>query len=162
MCLVQILWIVTLRTSMTTHGHCRRYAYTSTYRSWKSMQQRCFNPHCPRFENYGGRGIGICDRWRLFSLFWEDMGDRPEGMTLDRIDNDGNYEPENCRWATPKQQRANSRPLPCTVMLTCYSGEKGTKSIPEWSRISGTNLRTIWSRRRKGWTDKECVFGRAA
>jgi len=73
------------------------------------MGQRCTNPNHMAYQDYGGRGIVICRRWRSFENFLADMGERPEGMTLDRIDNDGNYEPGNCRWATPKVQRANQR-----------------------------------------------------
>lgn len=85
-------------------------AFSAEYRSWQSAKQRCLNLANQKYPDYGGRGIRICDRWRdSFKAFLEDMGERPDGRTLDRIDNDGNYEPGNCRWATTKQQGYNRR-----------------------------------------------------
>jgi len=98
---------------MTKHNHARRGRQTGEYWSWCSMIQRCTNPRARSYKDYGGRGIRICPRWRKsFVLFLADMGPRPKGATLDRFpDNDGDYRPGNCRWATPKQQRQNSREL---------------------------------------------------
>lgn len=90
------------------HGYNR----TPTYVSWSAMWARCTNSKLKSYKNYGGRGISVCERWKDFQNFLDDMGARPDGKSLDRYpDNDGNYEPNNCRWATAKEQRANQRPV---------------------------------------------------
>ena len=94
----------------TSHGHTTNGGISSTYSSYQSMMGRCYSPRTNRYENYGGRGIKVCDRWRgQFAAFLADMGERPEGKSLDRIDGNGDYRPGNCRWATAIEQRANRR-----------------------------------------------------
>lgn len=91
--------------STTKHGKTG----TRVHRIWKGMRNRCNNEATPRYKDYGGRGIRVCARWDSFENFYADMGDPPEGLTLDREDNDGDYEPSNCRWATQAEQQANKR-----------------------------------------------------
>lgn len=94
----------------TKHGHARRNKHTREYRIWCGMISRCTLPSNPSFPDYGGRGIKVCDRWlNSFENFIDDMGKCPPGRSIDRKNNDGNYEPGNCHWATPKQQSANRR-----------------------------------------------------
>lgn len=89
----------------TTHGKTKSRAYVI----WKAMHQRCGNPKAMGYQNYGGRGIKICDEWQTFEPFFADMGDPPDGHSLERVDNNGNYQKSNCRWASYKEQLNNTR-----------------------------------------------------
>jgi len=110
------------------------------------MKDRCSNAKNNMFEHYGGRGITVCDRWNnSFSAFYEDMGDPPRKHSLDRIDNDGPYAPENCRWANKRQQANNTR---ANRRIT-FNGT--TKTLTQWARYTGINRATIATRLDSGW-----------
>jgi hypothetical protein len=91
------------------HGHAVGEKPSSAYSRWANMKNRCLNPRADRWDDYGGRGIKVCARWMIFDNFYADMGDPPPGLTLDRRNNDGHYEPDNCYWATRREQRQNQR-----------------------------------------------------
>jgi len=123
---------------------------------WAGMIIRCYDPRKHNFGNYGGRGITVCQRWRdSFYAFCEDMGVRPKGYSIDRIDNDGNYEPGNCRWATDATQCRNRR---SNVMITI---DGVTKNAIDWEQEPGAAGRSVISRRiKQGFNHKEAVFGK--
>ena len=135
----------------TKHGHCCRNKTSKTYQIWHSMIQRCNNPNCKAYKNYGGRGIKVCKGWRKFEGFLQDMGEQPLNLTLDRVDNNGNYCKENCRWATQKEQRRNTR----RNILITINGV--TKCLIEWCEDRKLNYRTVCSRLRYGWTIEEAL-----
>lgn len=98
------------RDAVTKHGHGRDGNHSKTYRAWVHMKERCRNPNCISYPNYGARGISVCERWLdSFEHFLADMGESPRGLTLERVNNDGNYEPSNCTWATRMVQNNNKR-----------------------------------------------------
>lgn len=132
---------------ITTHGHVSGYKKSPTYKSWQSMLNRCQNSKNEYFKDYGGRGIKVCQSWQKFENFLADMGERPEGKTLDRYpDNNGNYSPENCRWATKKEQQNNRRN---SIFLT-YEGK--TQTMGQWEVEKGMCKSTLRSRIIKlGW-----------
>lgn len=125
---------------------------TTEYTIWISMRQRCLNPRNKAYPLYGGRGIAICARWNNFSNFLQDMGPRPApGQSLDRIDNDGNYEPGNCRWATSVEQGANTR----KARLVTLDGK--TQTIRAWEREKGLLSGTVRSREKRGWSLADAI-----
>lgn len=120
---------------------------TPTYQTWSNMKKRCYNVACKDFPQYGGRGIKVCKRWRdSFQAFFYDMGERPKGLTLDRINNNGDYAPENCRWATTREQSLNTSRNVCVTI-----GSK-THTITQWCEILGLDKGVIFSRHHRGWS----------
>jgi hypothetical protein len=117
-----------------------------SYRCWQAIKQRCLNPNNASYRHYGGRGITICERWMNFDAFLEDMGDAPDGLSLDRINNDGGYCPENCRWADKKTQSRNSR----QSRKIAYAGK--TLCVSEWAEVVGIRLTSLRNRLARGWT----------
>ncbi len=125
---------------------------TPEYKTWCTMIGRCHCETNTAYHYYGGRGIVVCDRWRhSFENFLNDMGKRPEGLSLDRIDNDGPYSPDNCRWATRTQQMNNRR---SNVILT-RDGQSMT--LTEWARLLGYNVDAIRKRIKAGWSDERIL-----
>ena len=121
---------------LTTHGMCK----SSEYRIWSHMLERCSNNKAKSFKNYGGRGITVCEKWLTFEGFYEDMGDRPEVLTLDRKNVNGNYEKDNCRWATQKVQqnnRTNNR-------VVTYLGS--AKTVSQWSEEFNIKYKILYDR----------------
>jgi len=125
--------------------HGQANVKTAEYKAWGSMLRRCYNKNSANFERYGGRGITVCDRWREFAAFFEDMGPRPSPQhSLDRVNNAGNYEAQNCRWATRSQQNANTR----VARPIFYRGE--TVPLTVLARRLGIDAKTVVKRLANG------------
>lgn len=123
------------------------------YLAWKNMKSRCLNKNRREYKNYGGRGISVCHQWAdSFETFLKDMGEPGHKMTLDRIDNNGNYEPGNCRWTDMKTQCRNTRDNVYLII-----GED-KKTPAEWAEISGVKTSTLFGRIRRGWSARDAVF----
>ena len=129
------------------HGMTR----TTVHNVWCGMRDRCFKPEGKDYQNYGGRGITVCERWLTFENFLEDMGIPPKGHSIDRIDNDGNYEPGNCRWAPIVVQARNRR---TNVLITAFGK---TKTVAEWSEVCGLERKTLEYRIRVGWDAERAI-----
>jgi hypothetical protein len=131
-----------VKTRCTTHGKTN----SIVYKKWTDMKTRCTNSNTKGFKNYGGRGIVVCERWTKFENFLEDMGDPPENMTLERIDNEKGYSPENCKWATATEQANNKR----NNIKIEFNGK--TKSLRQWADEIGIPKSAISQRLLRGWS----------
>ncbi len=146
------LRVETTRARSLVHGESSGRKHSAEYSSWAGMRERCLNPNNGRFSYYGGRGIKVCKRWDSFNLFVEDMGRKPsKNHSVERINNNGNYEPSNCRWATKLEQCENQR----SNRLVTFGGE--TKTISQWSRLTNINYYTILGRINKGWSSEKSL-----
>lgn len=132
----------------TTHGK----SYAPVYQVWNNMMRRCYEPTNEAYPDYGGRGITVCQRWHTFENFLTDMGEPALGMTIERRANNGNYEPNNCRWATRREQNRNKREH---VYLE-IGGER--KLLVEWAEQSGIQRLTLWHRKfTLGWPESRLL-----
>lgn len=133
----------------TSHG----LTNSAEYKTWTGMKRRCLNKNDPSYDRYGGRGIRICDRWLTsFENFYADMGPRPsDGYSIERIDANRDYEPNNCKWIPMRDQAANKR---SSVRLT-HNGE--THNLKEWSLITGMPYGTMQARHANGWDDERTI-----
>jgi len=136
---------------MSMHGNAKRKNHSPTYKAWANMRKRCNTPSCVQYKYYGGKGITICQTWDDFAVFLADMGQRPDGMTLDRIDTKKGYSKDNCRWANQTMQvrnRSNTR----------YVEALGQRMpIAEWAEKTGLTYYTILLRLRRGLTEHDAV-----
>lgn len=149
-CLGREVWresAARMRAKKGDDGHTK----TPEFRSWRNMLDRCENPKSKSYHNYGGRGITVCADWHQFKAFIRDMGSRPIGTTLERINNDGNYEPSNCKWATAMQQRRNSRQ---NRFLT-FNGR--SQCVVDWAKTMGVPRTLLQNRLHKGWSVEEAL-----
>jgi hypothetical protein len=131
----------------TQHGHSKKGQISKIYQSWTNMITRCTNPKNKSYSRYGGRGIKVCQRWRKFENFLEDMGEMPEGHQIDRINNNLGYCPENCRWATRTEQMRNTK----RNHLITFRGK--TQCLSAWAEKFNIKVQTLESRINKlGWS----------
>lgn len=131
-----------------------RKTETKLFKIWCGMKQRCYSKNVDAYKDYGGRGISICDDWKDdFQAFydWAMANGYSEGTSIDRIDNDNGYSPNNCRWTTRKVQQNNTR----KNRYITYNGE--THTLTEWSEISGIKIMTLWHRLDKGWSIEKAL-----
>jgi len=139
------------RDSASTKMSKHKKSSDPVYKIWTAMKDRCQNPNCKGYDLYGRRGICVCERWQKFENFYADMGDRPDGKSLDRINNDGPYAPWNCEWRDNKGQSRNRRN---NVWLE-FNGKR--QVIKDWANETGLHETTISYRLRQGWTVEEAL-----
>lgn len=135
------------------HNKSTKIRHLPEYRNWHNMKNRCVNPNVPEYKYYGARGIKVCERWiHSFRNFYEDMGPRPSPKhSIDRINNDGDYSPENCRWATQTEQSRNTR---CNHLLTINGI---SKTISEWAEMVGIKQNSLLYRIRRGISPEDAI-----
>lgn len=123
------------------------------YNTWRGMRERCYNKHHISYNYYGGKGISVCKRWQKFSIFLSDMGDRPEGTTLDRIDGGKDYCRENCKWSTKREQMRNTKSNHSITI------DGVTRTIAEWSEQENAVIKSIiYQRLVRGWSEEKAIF----
>jgi hypothetical protein len=143
------IWKEGLGSHHRTHGETG----TREYCSWQAMKRRCLDPKNNRYPSHGGRGIKVCERWLAsFENFLADMKGRPAGTSLERIDNDGDYGPGNCRWATPIEQSSNTR----SAKLETINGITDTHA--GWARRAGISAATLCKRLKRGWSFEKALL----
>lgn len=134
------------------HGHTRNGMGTRAYRIWHGLRVRCLDKNSKDYKHYGGRGITLDPRWNRFENFLVDMGEPPEGMTIERIDNNGHYCKQNCKWATQKEQHRNTR----WNHVLSHNGK--SQCISAWAEEIGINHRTIHERLKRGWSIESALL----
>jgi len=143
--------IKTTKSCGCSKSSANNYSHTSEYRIWYSMIRRTTKPSCVGYKNYGGRGITVCDRWMKFESFLEDMGPRTGNLSIDRVDNNKGYSPDNCKWATKEVQGRNKRN---NRIITINGVEK---VFIEWLEHTNTNKSTFYGRQRRGLSDRQSL-----
>jgi len=136
----------------TKHGQNPKGGPTPEYRCWQNMMTRCRNQNYEKRHSYGGRGISVCERWENFEAFFADMGQRPSpAHSIDRVDNDGNYEPGNCRWATLAEQTRNRR----SNHIITFQGQQ--MCLKDACALAGQPYKTVWTRVKRGYSVEEAL-----
>lgn len=132
---------------VTTHGYC----YSKTYHIWQSMKDRCLNQNNHGYKDYGGRGISVCNRWLKFENFLKDVGEIPNGFELDRINNNGNYSPKNCKLSTRKEQTRNTR----RNRIILFDGKN--QCLSAWAEEYNMSKQALKGRLDNGWPIKKAL-----